>query len=354
MKFGVRLMKEMVQEWKDEYVDYFGLKRRLDAVVAETLAGRPRADSPEPGADEDESPLLVELRPLETGDDFEREVELRSLGRQRVVGLATSASFRASAAAPGAAQKAFYAALDADVARVEAFYLRMLQDLDVRASRVAARGGGSGVAEELMQVHLLCALLCSFCELNATAVAKIAKKHDKLLGVAWKGAYTSAAARGTKSSTRLRRERSSDARAARRALAERHRFVHASARARDFWPRQSISGAGPRRSGAPSGGPGPRPSPRCGARSRRPTPSSSRRATCRRRARRCATARATTRSGGRRAARTRSSRAPWSASPRARRRRCSSRGSIWSRPWRRSTTSAGPLFGSLLCPRSTF
>ena len=34
MKFGVRLMKEMVQEWKDEYVDYFGLKRRLDAVVA--------------------------------------------------------------------------------------------------------------------------------------------------------------------------------------------------------------------------------------------------------------------------------------------------------------------------------
>ncbi|KAH8045775.1 hypothetical protein JL722_14048 [Aureococcus anophagefferens] len=183
MKFGVRLMKEMVQEWKDEYVDYFGLKRRLDAVVAETPAGRPRADSPEPGADEDESPLLVELRPLETGDDFEREVELRSLGRQP-----SSASRRrrrsARRAAPGAAQKAFYAALDADVARVEAFYLRMLQDLDVRASRIAARGGGSGVAEELMQVHLLCALLSSFCELNATAVAKIAKKHDKLLGVA--------------------------------------------------------------------------------------------------------------------------------------------------------------------------
>ncbi|KAH8098565.1 hypothetical protein JL720_1518 [Aureococcus anophagefferens] len=194
MKFGVRLMKEMVQEWKDEYVDYFGLKRRLDAVVAETPAGRPRADSPEPGADEDESPLLVELRPLETGDDFEREVELRSLGRQRVVGLATSASFRASAAAPGAAQKAFYAALDADVARVEAFYLRMLQDLDVRVARRRARRR-LGVAEELMQVHLLCALLSSFCELNATAVAKIAKKHDKLLGVAWKGAYTSAAER---------------------------------------------------------------------------------------------------------------------------------------------------------------
>ena len=35
----------------------------------------------------------------------------------------------------------------------------------------------------------------SFCTLNATAIGKILKKHDKLLGTAWKKAYTGAAER---------------------------------------------------------------------------------------------------------------------------------------------------------------
>ena len=114
----------------------------------------------------------------------------------------------------------FYEALDGDVARVESFYLRTLESLDARlllmvdavarddryavgrevvlsplpaTAAAAPRVSKTRLREELMQLHLLCSLLKSFCEMNAMAVAKIVKKHDKSVGAALKSVYTGAA-----------------------------------------------------------------------------------------------------------------------------------------------------------------
>ena len=231
MKFGRLLARSMVQEWKDLYVDYFGLKLQLVDVVASIEAeSRHGLDDAEGGA----TPLLVALAPLGREDDDEAgdeasagagsgagslSIELRSLGNKRVVGQRCLSE--RGGAGMTQAQYRFYESLDGDVARVESFYLRTLKSIDARLLRVQGaigaldegssvrspmRGGarrrgapGAGAAsrreirEELLQLHLLCSLLKSFCEMNAMAVAKIVKKHDKLVGRSWKSLYTGAA-----------------------------------------------------------------------------------------------------------------------------------------------------------------
>ena len=140
------LSQGTIQEWKDQYVDYFGLKRKLDVVVAKKeAAARSNDRESEEKEGDHEAPLLVALRPLASDGDLGREISLRSLGDWKLVGMRT-ASVRDGLGCD--ADLEFYEALDADVARVEHFYLTTLAALDARTVRVRDILAGRAAARD--------------------------------------------------------------------------------------------------------------------------------------------------------------------------------------------------------------
>lgn len=211
MKFARTLATECVQEWAAKYVGYKQLKKLLKALRAATEAAHAVPSSPlrRPmrmstreergggGSDDDTIAAPLAANAAEADPLLTAEVVL-AVGRADVTSKVVRSRvppLGLETASVEEAESAFFARLDADVAKVDHFFT---EQLALHSGRLtAARRVCDGLhrtdavklervsrlrlRSELVQLHLALGLLENFIILNVMAVRKILKKHDKVL-----------------------------------------------------------------------------------------------------------------------------------------------------------------------------